>query len=95
MEFNQAVAQRIKQLLKDRNFTQYALFKYSAVPCSTLSMICSCKVKDIRLSTVLNICRGLDMPLKEFFNDKLFDFENLSDDAPDDGAELLPGRSMR
>lgn len=49
MELNQAVSQRIKKLLSARDFTQYTLFEYSGVPWSTISMICSCKVKDVRM----------------------------------------------
>ena len=81
MELSQAVARRIRRLLKEHHFTQYSLFKKSAVPCSTISMICTCKVKDIRLGTLLNLCRGFDITLQEFFSDELFAVENLSDNV--------------
>lgn len=42
-------------------------------------MICRQKVKDVKLSTILNLCRGLNIELKEFFDDETFTLENLSD----------------
>lgn len=79
MELNEILSRRIKQLLTDLHYTQYELFVRSAVSCSSISMILSCKVNDVHLSTILNICRGLNIKLSEFFDSELFDFENISD----------------
>ena len=94
MELNQAVSQRIKKLLSARDFTQYTLFEYSGVPCSTISMICSCKVKDVRMGTLLNLCRGLNISLTDFFDDALFSFENLSDRNPETDKEKYSDESV-
>ena len=79
MELNEAVAGRIKGYLKEREITQFNLFGSSGTACSTISMICRQKVKDVKLSTILNLCRGLNIELKEFFDDETFTLENLSD----------------
>ena len=63
MELNEAVAGRIKGYLKEREITQFNLFGSSGTACSTISMI----------------CRGLNIELKEFFDDETFTLENLSD----------------
>lgn len=81
MELVQILGLRITQLLEDRNMTQYGLFACSGVPCPTISVICAYKVKDVKLSTVLNICRGLNVRLTDFFNTEMFEFENISDNA--------------
>ena len=94
MELTQAVSQRIKKLLSARDFTQYTLFEYSGVPCSTISMICSCKVKDVRMGTLLNLCRGLNISLTDFFDDALFSFENLSDGNPETDKEKYSDESV-
>ena len=75
MELNEAVAGRIKGYLKEREITQFNLFGSSGTACSTISMICRQKVKDVKLSTILNLCRGLNIELKEFFDD---DFNDIS-----------------
>lgn len=80
MEYCQANAERIRQLLKERNITSYKLAELSAVPHSTISMVLSCKTENPRILTLLNLCRGFNITLAEYFNSNLFTLENLSDD---------------
>ena len=80
MQLTELIAKRTKKLLKQRSWTQYKLAQRSAVPCSTLSNTLNCKVKSLRLETLLNICRGFDITLSDFFNDALFELENIADD---------------
>ena len=80
MSFNNAISLRIKQLLKLRHWTTYHLFGRSAVPNSTLSNILLGKCSSCTLRTLLNICRGFEITLKEFFDCELFYLENLLDD---------------
>ena len=79
MDFNQLIAKRTRQLLKERKWTQYKLARRSAIPCSTLSYALNGKVKSITSETLLNICRGFDMKLSDFFDNELFNPENISD----------------
>lgn len=79
MQLNQAVSLRIKELLKQRNMTQYALYVKSGVPQSTLSTIMGCNFNSMKLRIIYEICDGLEIELKEFFDSPLFNRENIMD----------------
>ena len=80
MKLNEIFAKRTKRLLMKKNWTQYQLSKRSAVPNSTLSNILNCKGNTLTLETCLNICRGLEISIADFFNDELFLPENIEDE---------------
>ncbi|MBQ8428566.1 MAG: helix-turn-helix transcriptional regulator [Clostridia bacterium] len=80
MKFNQIIAKRTRALMKERNWTQYKLSQQSGLPKSTLSHTLSGKGDNIEGNTILNICRGLDISIFEFFNDPSFLPENIADD---------------
>ncbi len=77
MKLTEAIAQRVKDLLDERNLKQYALFKKGGVPRSTISDVVNNKKKRVSTDTIYQICSTLEISLKEFFNDPLFD--NLDD----------------
>ena len=79
MKLKDAFVERLKKILKDRGLTQYALFKLSGVPQSTISTILNSDTKSIRLRTIYDICSGLGMEISEFFDDKLLKLENIDD----------------
>ena len=79
MKINQLVSKRTRFLMKERKWTQYQLAQKSALPLSTLSHILACKSKTLTLETLLNICRGFEMNLSDFF-DPSFALANISDD---------------
>ena len=79
MQLNEAVSGRIKELCVKRNMTQYALSMKSGVPQSTLSTITNCTFESMKLRIIYEICEGLEISLKEFFDSPLFDRENLED----------------
>ena len=75
---NRAVALRIKQLLKEKNITQYRLAMNSGVTHSTLKNIVHETVSDNRLSTIILLAGGFDMTVSEFLDSPLFLEENLN-----------------
>lgn len=75
---NRAVALRIKQLLKEKNITQYRLAMNSGVTHSTLKNIIHETVNDNLLSTIILLASGFDMTVSEFLNSPLFLEENLN-----------------
>lgn len=79
MQLNQAYALRIRQLLNEKNFSVYKLSQKSALPYSTVCFLLSCKTQYARNDTILNICRGFNISLKEFYSSDLFLPENLDD----------------
>lgn len=79
MMLTEAIAKRVKGILSERNMTQYKLFIVSGVPQTTISSICKAEYPNVKLNTILNLCRGLNMELEEFFRHQLFHFEMIED----------------
>lgn len=79
MKLNEAVSKRISELCNERGMTQYALYKKSGVPQSTLSTIINCKFSGMKMRIIYEICEGLEISLKEFFDSPLFERENIID----------------
>ena len=80
MTLSELIAKRIKNLLKERNWTRYELARRAGIPCSTLYYTLSAKGDTIKSITLLNICRGFEMDPCEFFNDDSLRLENIADD---------------
>ncbi len=79
MYLNEAISKRIKELCKERNMTQYSLSIKSGVPQSTLSTIINCAFPSMKVRIIYEICEGLEISIKDFFDSPLFDRENLID----------------
>lgn len=78
MELSKAVGARITQLLEERGYTIYRLYKECNVPYSTLFNTVFARCQSCNLSTLHNICsRGFKISLEEFFSSELFNPENL------------------
>lgn len=74
-----AIVKRIKELLNKNNMTQYELYKRAGVPQSTISTILNAEIKTVRLSTLYDICSGLNIELSTFFDCDYLKMENLED----------------
>lgn len=72
MKLSNAVRERIISLANERNITLHKLSLNSGIAYSTLSSFINGKCKSPNLITLLHICEGLGIELKEFFSDKLF-----------------------
>ncbi|MBP3706946.1 MAG: helix-turn-helix transcriptional regulator [Clostridia bacterium] len=79
MQLNEAISKRIDELLRERKLTQYKLSRKSGVPQSTLSTIKSCTFHSMKLRIIYEICEGLEIEMKDFFDSPLFARENLID----------------
>lgn len=80
MTLAEAVSKRTKQLLFKNNKSQYRLIKDTCLSKTTLQSINQGKTRDINLSTVRAISDFFNMSLKEFFDDEIFNTENLDID---------------
>ena len=80
MKLSQAVAERVGNLLKEKNLTQYRLEKNIAMPHNTLKTLMRARNNGVNLKTVMQIIRGLGMTVAEFFDDPIFENENLEID---------------
>ena len=78
MKLSEAIRKRIKFYLKDKNMNVWNLCKMSGIPCSTISTFMSGKTELLKLDTLLHICEGFNITLKEFFDDPLF-YEVISE----------------
>jgi DNA-binding Xre family transcriptional regulator len=79
MKLNEAVAYRIKELCKEHEITQYQLYLKTGVPQSTLSTIMKCAYPSMKLRIIYEICDGLEIILKDFFNSDVFKRENIEE----------------
>ena len=72
MSLAEAVALRIEELLKEKNYTQYKLYKLSGVAQSTISDIRKKKNKSPNLYILYELAQGFGLSLAEFFNSDYF-----------------------
>ena len=79
MKLNEAVSLRLKELLANKNMTQYQLFVKTGVPKSTIGNVINCSYDSVKLRIIHEICQGLDMAIPEFFASPYFEENNLED----------------
>lgn len=77
MPLNQAVSRRLEELLTERKMTQYQLYIQSGLPKSTISNLVNCTYPSVKLRVVHELCQGLGVSLRDFFDSPLFDENNL------------------
>ncbi len=77
MKLNQAISQRLSELLADRSITAYRLYTLSGVHKATIGNVLHCSYDSVNLRILHEICQGLGISLREFFSSPLFDEENL------------------
>lgn len=75
MQFKQAVSSRIFELCNEYNYTPNKLSELAAIPPSTFRALLSNKVENPSSYIIYKVCKTLKIPIKEFFNSKLFDDE--------------------
>lgn len=73
MTLSEAIRERIKYYLKEKNMNIWKLCKMSGIPCSTISTFMSGKTELIKIDTLLHICEGFNITLGEFFTNEVFD----------------------
>ena len=79
VDLSQAVRIRITNLIEERNINVSKLGTMAGISRSTLSKFLAGKRKIIRLDMIEYICEGLNMKLKDFFNDAIFDNIEMED----------------
>lgn len=72
MDLQQAVKYRILKLCRERNITINKLAMLAGMNQSTVNSLIDGTSQNPKLLTILRLCLGLDMELKEFFNDSVF-----------------------
>lgn len=77
MNISSAVALRVSNILSERNKSFYRLEKDADIPHNTMKTLMRETNKSVNLRTVIQIAKGLNMTLSEFFNDPIFESEEL------------------
>ena len=77
MKVSQAVSERIKQILAEKQITQYRLEKNSGLSKGTLTSLMYARYKGVNLTTLIIIIRTLGITINEFFDSPLFSDDNL------------------
>lgn len=77
MKLNQAVSERLSELLREKSMTQYQLFIKSGVPKSTIGNVIGCSYDSVKLRIIHEMCQGLGISMTEFFDSPLFAENNL------------------
>lgn len=77
MKLNQAISERLDELLREREMTQYQLFVNSGVPKSTIGNVINCSYDSVKLRIIHEMCQGLGISITEFFESPLFAENNL------------------
>ena len=77
MKLNKAFALRVKEVLKEKNMTQYKLAQETGLYQSTMTDILTCKYQTPNFKNMALIIRALGMSMTDFFNSPYFDFDKL------------------
>lgn len=81
-KYQDALLHRIDDLCKMQNLTYYKLSYRAGVPLNTILNIQKGESKNPGIFTIMKICDGLGVSMKEFFDSK--EFENAIIDSRDD-----------
>lgn len=73
MQICEATSIRIRQLLKERRLTVFALAYRAGMPPSTLKCILNGRSKNPGIVNIQRIAEGLDLTIREFYNCDIFD----------------------
>ncbi len=73
MNTKNAVANRIIQLCNQKNIAINALANISGISPSTLYSVLNEKSQNPGIVTIKKLCDGLEISLREFFDDDIFD----------------------
>ena len=76
-----AYAERIKQLMQERDMSVEEFAQKSKFPIEEVKRLLDnpLECKNVDAESLVGIWRAFDMPLYDFFQDPLFDMDNLED----------------
>lgn len=77
MTINDAVANRVSNLLKEKNITQYRLEQNAGIAHGAMDRIMTSQNKTVTLTTIYKIAQGFGITFMEFIDDELFKSDDL------------------
>ncbi len=72
LKIKEAIAERFRQLCTERGISYTELARQAGVTPSTVHSMLKPERKDVSAVTVKKLCDGLDLPIADFFDCKLF-----------------------
>lgn len=72
MKISEAIAQKILNIIKEKDITINKLATICCLTQSTVDSLLNGKSKNPKLLTIVRICDGLNITLKDFFDDEIF-----------------------
>lgn len=72
MKLSKAVSEKLIKIIRERDITVNKLASICCLTQSTVDSIINGKSKNPKLLTIVRICEGLNITLKEFFDDEIF-----------------------
>ena len=79
LDLSQAIRIRINDLISERELNVSKLSTLAGISRSTLSKFLSGKRQNLRIDIIEYICEALEIKLKDFFDDKVFDNIEMKD----------------
>ena len=72
MQLAEATKKRILGLLEENNMKLFTLAKSAGISLPTITDFLNGDTKNLRMDTVLHICEGFGITLKDFYDHELF-----------------------
>lgn len=72
-EMREILVDRVEQICKEKGISYYKLSYKSTIPMTTLMHIMDGSTQNPGILTIMKICDGLEVTLKEFFDTPEFD----------------------
>ena len=77
MKVSEAVATRIREILNEKNISQYKLQQNSGLSKGTFTSLMYARYNGVNLTTLIVVIRTLGLSVEEFFKSPLFNESNL------------------
>lgn len=78
MKVSKAISMRIREILKEKNITQYRLEISSGISHATMMDIMNARRESCNVKTLIIIIRTLGITVSEFFDDPIFESDELN-----------------
>lgn len=80
MKLNEAISRRIKELLREKEISQYMLEKNACIPHRTMVDVANAKREGCNIKTLMLIISALNITPSDFFSSHMFENEELEID---------------
>ena len=77
MQLNEAIQKRLEDLMKQKNLSKYEVSYNAGINPSILNDFFRCRTLYPRIDTLYLICLGIGITLNDFFDDPIFNEENI------------------